>query len=89
MSIESAAVERLPPVLYRLTDAIPVKRATGVVWTLTFTPIHPRTARETGARVLVVTVTDSRHHALEEHGPSFTHQEILAMEHPSPASRRP
>ena len=74
--------------MYRLTDAFPVKRAKGVFWTLTFTPIQARTARETGARVLVVTVTDSRHDALEGHGPNFTHEEILAMEHTDPASRR-
>ena len=81
-------MERLPPVLYRLTDAIRVKRAKGVFWTLTFTPIQARTARETGARVLVVTVTDSRHDGLQRHGPTFTHEEILAMEHPDPGSRR-
>ena len=81
-------MEPLPPVLYRLTDAIRVKRAKGVFWTLTFAPIQPHNVRDTGARVLVVTVTDARHDALTGHGLKFTRQEILAMEHPNSDSRR-
>ena len=72
--------------MYRLTDAIPVNRSRGVVWTLTFAPILPHSDRSLEARHIVVTVSESRYEALREHGPNFTRDEIATME-PTRATR--
>lgn len=72
----------LPPIMYRLTDALRVQRVKGVFWTLTFAPILPRSAPDLDARLLIVTVTDARYERLADHGPNFTRGEVEAMEHP-------
>ena len=66
--------------MYRLADAIPVKRSGGIVWTLTFAPVLPHSDLSLDARHIVVTVSDSRYKALREHGPNFTRDEIATME---------
>jgi hypothetical protein len=81
---------RSSPTMYRLVDAIRVKRPSGIYWTLTFAPILPLTgSRDESPRQLVVTVPDSRHATLEGHAPSFTREEIAAMESPRDARPRP
>ena len=79
------------PLLYRLVDAIRVRRANGIFWTLTFRPILPHSSATVGPpRDLVITVTDARYRRLETHGPNYGRDEIEAMVAPrvNPRSER-
>ena len=74
--------------MYRLKDAIRVKRATAVYWTLTFEPRLPRSGPELDTRHLIVTVLESRYEAMKDHGPNFTREEIDAMGNAAPLRQR-
>lgn len=70
----------LPPLMYRLTDSLRVKRPSGVFWTLTFAPKLPTTGPPLDARHRIVTVSEARYEALKDHGPNWTGEEITVME---------
>ena len=79
-------------VVYRVYDEIRVKRANGVFWTLTFTPVLPHSGATVGPpRHRVVTVTEACHERLKDHGPNYAEEEIDRMgaprANPNPAMK--